>query len=64
MNKSKCPACGGKLGNFLYAKACPHCHAELLENTRALTEIPKPASPKVASWLARAYSRVVRFVES
>lgn len=37
MNKSKCPHCGTKLGNFMYADMCPHCHEELKHNTRPLS---------------------------
>jgi predicted amidophosphoribosyltransferase len=64
MSKSKCPHCGAKLLNFRYADACPHCHEELKENTRPLVVSLKPMSSKPRMWLARAWSRVARFVES
>ena len=59
----KCPYCGVKLGNFLYADACPHCHEVLKANLPMYI----PADVKVAgpkSWPVRAFFRVVRFVES
>jgi rRNA maturation protein Nop10 len=63
MFTSKCPHCGVKLGNFLYADACPHCHEVLKEN------LPPRASPHVKvtrapSWAVRAFFGLVRFVES
>ena len=64
MNRSRCPHCGVKLGNFLYADACPHCHHELEYNkmipTSALANVPSAEK----AWLIRLFLRVVRFVES
>ena len=34
MNMQKCPHCGVKLGNLMYADACPHCHKELVHNRK------------------------------
>ena len=64
MNISKCPHCGLKLGNFLYADACPHCHEELLHNTTPLLSAPKHDSQKVKLWPVRMFTRLIRFVES
>lgn len=64
MNKSKCPHCGIKLGNFLYADACPHCHHELEHNTKPLVSAPANELHKEAAWPIRVFLRVVRLVES
>jgi len=64
MNRSKCPNCGVKLGNFLYADVCPHCHEELKHNTKRLVPSPQKDPKKPRSWLVRAFFRIVRFVES
>jgi hypothetical protein len=64
MNRSKCPHCGVKLGNFLYADACPHCHEELKHNTRPLIPARKRDSQKAQPWVARIFFKIVRFVES
>src|SRR5437867_12833655 len=63
MNKSKCPHCHAKLGNFLYADACPHCHEELKHNTRPLSA-RKLDSRKAKAWPFQILSRFQRFVES
>ena len=64
MNKSRCPYCGIKLGNYLCADACPHCHEELKHNTRRLAPARKQDSPMPKSWLVRGVFRIVHFVES
>jgi hypothetical protein len=69
MNTSKCPHCGVKLGNFLYADACPRCHEELKHNTRPLILAQKKDAQeskprRIQSFFARAFFGVVRFVES
>jgi hypothetical protein len=64
MNKFKCPHCGVKLGNFLYAYECPFCHEELKHNTRVMVSVIKPVSLKPKSWPVRLFFRVVRFMES
>lgn len=59
----ECPQCGFKLGDFLYADVCPHCHEELKRNLPMRT----PAHVKVAtakSWPVRAFFSIARFVES
>jgi hypothetical protein len=59
----KCPHCGVKLGDFLYADACPHCHEILKDNLPLRTSAHvKVARPK--SWSIRAFFSIVRFVES
>ena len=63
MLKTKCPHCGVKLGDFLYADACPHCH-EVLEHNLADQSPPRHEATGVRCWPLRALSRVVRFVES
>jgi hypothetical protein len=63
MFAKKCPICGVKLGNYLYADACPHCHEVLRRNLAD----PTPVHAKVAkmrSWPVRAFFSVRDFVES
>jgi len=64
MNKSRCPHCGFKLGNFLYADACPQCHEELKNNTKPLIAARKKDPQLTQFWLSRIFFGVVRFVES
>jgi sarcosine oxidase delta subunit len=64
MSKLKCPHCGMRLGNYLYADACPHCHNELEHNTRILTAAPAKQPQKANAWPLRFFLRVVRLVES
>jgi len=64
MFKRKCPHCGVRLGDFLYADACPQCHEALEHNNMARL---KPAHEKVTktrSWAVRAFFSLVRLVES
>ena len=63
MYKFKCPHCGIKLRNFLYADACPYCHEVLEHNTRPLITVLQPDSQKSKSWAVRLFSRLGRFVE-
>ena len=63
MFKRKCPHCGVKLGDFLYADACPLCHEVLKHNLL----IHAPVDVKVArakSWPVRVFFTVRDFVES
>jgi len=63
MFTARCPHCKVKLGNFLYAHECPHCHEVL---TRNLAN-PAPTRMKVAacgSWPLRALFSLARVVES
>ena len=56
MNKWKCPACGERLGNYLYADACPKCQTELKYNTVKLLP-PTIKNPWLRkSWLGRFFS--------
>jgi len=64
MNRSKCPHCGVKLGNLLYADACPHCHEELKHNTQPLMPAHPKNLRKVPWWPRRVFFCIVRFVES
>jgi predicted amidophosphoribosyltransferase len=64
MNVSKCPQCGVKLGNYLYADACPHCHEELKHNTKPLTVAKKKDSLKESLWPVRIFCNMMRLVES
>jgi hypothetical protein len=64
MNKSRCPHCGFKLGNFLYADACPLCHEELKNNTRPLVQAKKKVPHKAKLWPVRLFFGIVRLVES
>lgn len=63
MNRPNCPHCGAKLGNFLYADACPHCHVVLAHNTKPLlpAQTADPIPPP--SWLTRCFVRILRLVE-
>jgi predicted amidophosphoribosyltransferase len=57
----KCPNCGVKLGDYLYADACPHCHEVLKRNLAD----PAPLTvAKVQYWPVRAFFSVRDFVES
>jgi len=62
MFKKKCPQCGARLGDFLYADACPHCHEVLKHNQAKPSPAKKTAQPR--SWPLRAFFSIVRFVES
>jgi hypothetical protein len=62
MFEKRCPHCGVKLGNFLYADACPHCHEVLKQNLPMRAVQVKVATAQ--SWPVRAFFSVVRFVES
>lgn len=64
MNRTKCPHCGAKLGNFRYADACPQCHAELQHNTKPLTPARKTDPHRTRPWLVRTFLKIVRLVES
>ena len=64
MNRSKCPHCGVKLGNFMYADACPHCHEELKHNSAPLIAAKKKDPHAAQPWVTRFFFRLVRFVES
>jgi hypothetical protein len=62
MNRSQCPHCRQKLGNYLYAKACPHCSKVLEHNQAEPERAAKVWKPK--PWPMRAFLRIVRLVES
>jgi hypothetical protein len=64
MNISKCPNCGVKLGDFLYADACPYCHEELKNNTRPLVSAKKKDPLKANVWPIRIFFGIMRLVES
>jgi len=64
MNKSKCRHCGYKLGDFLYADACPSCHQELEHNITRSLFAPAKKSQKEEIWPFRVFQAMVRFVES
>jgi predicted amidophosphoribosyltransferase len=64
MNKSRCPRCGVKLGNFLYADACPRCHEELKHNTQPLVTAKKKDPQKKNLWPVRIFFSILRVVES
>jgi hypothetical protein len=62
MFTKECAHWGVKLGDFLYADACPHCHEVPNQN------LPMRASVHVKvttarSWPVRAFFSIVRFVE-
>lgn len=63
MALTKCPHCGVKLGNFLWADACPHCQHELEHNTRPLVTAPA-RKPMGQAWLPMKWLRwVVQRIE-
>jgi hypothetical protein len=64
MNQSRCPHCGVKLGNFLYADACPRCHEELKHNTKLLVPTKKKDPLKAKVWPVRIFLGIMRFVET
>lgn len=64
MNITRCPYCGVKLGNFLYADACPQCGEELKQNTKPLVATRKSDQPRVDWWPMQLLHRVMRLVES
>jgi len=64
MNRSRCPHCGVKLGNFLYADECPHCHQELEYDTKNWIEAPVNTARMEEAWPIRWFLMAVRFVES
>ena len=63
MFKRKCPHCGVRLGDFIYADACPHCHEVLEHNQAKLTPVREKIT-KTRSWPVRTFFSLVRFVES
>jgi hypothetical protein len=53
-----------RLGNYIYADACPFYQKELKHNTARLT-LPTPKDVnQPRTWQVRVFHRVVRFVES
>jgi hypothetical protein len=64
MFKQKCPHCGVRLGDFLYADACPHCHELLEYNNQARLKPAREKVTKTGSWPVRAFFSLVRLVES
>ena len=63
MFTTKCPHCGIKLGDFLYADACPHCH-EVLKRNLPMHPVVHKKVAATKSWPVRAFFSLVRFVES
>ena len=64
MFKQRCPHCGVKLGRFLYADACPHCHEVLEYNNQARLTSARETKIRPRSWLVRAFFGIMRVVES
>lgn len=63
MFAKKCPGCGAKLGNYLYADACPHCR-EVLKANLPLADVVPAKATTVRAWPVRAFYSVRDFVES
>ena len=63
MNRSRCPYCGVKLGNYLYADACPECNEELKHNTKPLVAARKEDPGITHLWPVRMFWRIMRLVE-
>jgi hypothetical protein len=64
MTKSKCPHGGFRLGNYLYADACPECREELTHNTNLLTAAAANDPARIRIWPLRLLRSVARFSES
>lgn len=64
MNQTKCPHCGNRLGNFYYADACPHCHHELLHNTRPLVSVAATHTRTHTAWPFGLVRQIIRLIES
>ena len=64
MIKTNCYHCGAKLGDFLYADACPHCHCELQHNTRHQPGAPIPDPNRRRAWPIRCFQVAMRLLES
>jgi hypothetical protein len=64
MNKSKCPHCGVKLGNFAYAEVCPFCFDDIEYNSKPLLSAPVANPQREKAPLIQLFRTVVRFVES
>jgi endogenous inhibitor of DNA gyrase (YacG/DUF329 family) len=66
MNISKCPHCGSKLGNYLYATECPQCHKELEHNNMSkFTVAPQKRSmPPSTVFPLPLFRWLVRVVET
>ena len=64
MFKRRCSHCGVRLGGFLYADACPHCHEVLEHNSRARLTPSQERVIKTRLWPVRAFFSLVRLVES
>jgi hypothetical protein len=64
MNASKCPHCGVRLNNFLYADACPNCHHELEHNTRVLVSVLPVEGRQNNAWIFKVFRSCLRFIES
>lgn len=63
MFTQRCPHCGIKLGNFLYADVCYHCQ-EVLERNLPLRAPMHANGARAPTWLVRTFFRVRDFVES
>ena len=64
MTRSRCPHCGTKLDDFLYADACPYCQQELKQNTKALVLAPAQEPLMRKAWPIQWLLKAVRLVES
>jgi hypothetical protein len=64
MYKPKCPHCGFRLGNHLYAEACPECQHVLRTRSSEAAAAPLPGPAKADAWPIRFFLRVRGFVES
>jgi hypothetical protein len=63
MFKKKCPHCGVRLGDFIFADACPHCH-EVLKYNLAKPAAAHAKNAMATSWPVRAFRRLFYFEES
>jgi predicted amidophosphoribosyltransferase len=59
----RCPYCGAKLGNFLYADMCPRCCEELKHNTKPLVAAKQSEKSRATHWPIRLLHWTVRLVE-
>ena len=63
MFAKKCPSCGARLDDYLYADVCPHCR-DMLKGNLPLADVVPVKAATVRAWPVRAFYSVRGFVES
>lgn len=64
MGTTKCPHCRNRLGDFLYANFCPHCHRELAHNTVPLAIHSLREPVRKQGWFIGLCLKVRNLIES